>query len=230
MVTIVSPAQIATVHNCTPMISRRRSRMSAMTPAGTATSSIGSMPAACCRAISTSACGAPTTSHCAPTACIQLPMLTARVISHTARNAQNATAPRRTTSSPMLCRGLRTHDEEASTTSRDENNAPKCSVPGGRDHHRYRPLSGRASRVSRYRPAGSRPSLSVGGRRSCRYRRGVPHASLSGASREPRNVAVTRVIGPHSGAVTCTKAVESGRRRRWLLGSLLNLWRGPARL
>ena len=75
-------ASIAAV--CTPMSSRRRSNTSANTPAGRARKNTGDMLAVCTRATSVSAFGWSTSSHCAPTVCIQVPTRLASWASHSA--------------------------------------------------------------------------------------------------------------------------------------------------
>ena len=61
--------------------------MSASAPDGSASTSMGSIAATCTIATSASAPGSSTSSHCAPTVCIQMPIRLATCASHNARNA-----------------------------------------------------------------------------------------------------------------------------------------------
>ena len=74
-------------NSCTPINIRRRSRMSASAPDGSASTSMGSIAATCTIATSVSAPGSSTSSHCAPTVCIQVPIMLPTCASHNARNA-----------------------------------------------------------------------------------------------------------------------------------------------
>ena len=81
----VSTTQVPTWQICTKISSERRSRVSASTPAGSASIRTGSMEAVCTSATRVSARGSSTSSHCAPTVCIQLPILLANTASHSIR-------------------------------------------------------------------------------------------------------------------------------------------------
>ena len=86
----VSAASATATHawnSCTPINMRRRSRMSASAPDGSASTSTGSIAATCTIATSASAPGSSTSSHCAPTVCIQVPIALPTCASHSARNA-----------------------------------------------------------------------------------------------------------------------------------------------
>ena len=86
----VSAASATATHawnSCTAINMRRRSRMSASAPDGSASTSTGSIAATCTIATSASAPGSSTSSHCAPTVCIQVPIALPTCASHSARNA-----------------------------------------------------------------------------------------------------------------------------------------------
>ena len=68
--------------------SQRRSKESARTPPASASSITGSVLAACTRATSVAAFGASTSSHCAPTVCMTVPMLLISTPSHNQRKAR----------------------------------------------------------------------------------------------------------------------------------------------
>ena len=70
---------------CTAMMSRRRSNTSANTPAGRARKNTGDMLAVWTRATRVSAAGWSTSSHCAPTVCIQVPIRLPSWASHSTR-------------------------------------------------------------------------------------------------------------------------------------------------
>ncbi len=80
---VVSPAPVKQANRPTPaaiapwvaMSSRRRSIRSASTPDGNASSITGNVVAVCTSGTRTSARGSPTSIHCAPTVCIQVPKL-----------------------------------------------------------------------------------------------------------------------------------------------------------
>ena len=61
--------------------------MSASAPAGSANSSIGTIAATCTSATSAVELGSATSSHCAPTVCIQVPSMLLSCANHSARNA-----------------------------------------------------------------------------------------------------------------------------------------------
>ncbi|GIF70215.1 hypothetical protein Ais01nite_82500 [Asanoa ishikariensis] len=65
---------------------RRRSKVSANAPDGNASSTIGNMLAVCTNETNASAPGTSMSSHCAPTVCIQVPMLDASNANHNHRN------------------------------------------------------------------------------------------------------------------------------------------------
>ena len=81
----VSTAPVAAWNHCTTISIRRRSSASASTPAGTASSSIGSIIAVCTNDTRVAALGSSTSSHCAPTVCIQVPIWLPSTASHNAR-------------------------------------------------------------------------------------------------------------------------------------------------
>jgi hypothetical protein len=86
----VSAASATATHawnTCTPTNIRRRSRMSANAPDGSASTSAGSMAATWTIATSASAPGSSTSSHWAPTVCIQVPIRLPTCASHSDRNA-----------------------------------------------------------------------------------------------------------------------------------------------
>ena len=74
-VSTVSPAPTTTWNPCTPTSNRRRSTMSASAPAGNASTNVGSIAAACTNPTSVAAFGSSTNNHCAPTVCIQVPIM-----------------------------------------------------------------------------------------------------------------------------------------------------------
>ena len=88
-----SPAAVSSVSSdttriaatCAPSRNRRRSKMSASTPAGSDTNSTGSRPAACAKAVSTVAFGWWMSIHWAPTFCIHVPMLETSCAIHSHR-------------------------------------------------------------------------------------------------------------------------------------------------
>ena len=61
--------------------------MSASAPEGSASTSMGSIAATCTIATSAPAPGSTTSSHCAPTVCIQMPIALPTCASHNVRNA-----------------------------------------------------------------------------------------------------------------------------------------------
>ena len=82
-----STTPVTKVSSCTAMRRRRRSNESASTPAGRARSSIGSRLAVWTSDTSVAALGSSTSSHCAPTVCIQVPIMLPSWASQSARNA-----------------------------------------------------------------------------------------------------------------------------------------------
>ena len=62
--------------------------MSPNAPAGNASISVGTIAAVCTNATNMAAFGSPTSSHCAPTVCIQVPIMLASCAIHSARNAR----------------------------------------------------------------------------------------------------------------------------------------------
>ena len=90
---VVSPAPVnvasrptpAAIAPCVAMSSRRRSTRSARTPDGSASSITGSVVAVCTSGTRTAARGSPTSIHCAPTVCIQVPRLETSCAIHSAR-------------------------------------------------------------------------------------------------------------------------------------------------
>src|SRR4051794_4147282 len=62
--------------------------MSPSAPAGKASISVGIIAAVCTNATNVAALGASTSSHCAPTVCIQVPIMLASCAIHSARNAR----------------------------------------------------------------------------------------------------------------------------------------------
>ena len=87
-VSTVSTAPVAAWNHCTTINMRRRSSPSANTPAGTASSSIGSIIAVCTNDTSVAALGRSTSNHCAPTVCIQVPTWLPSTASHNARKTR----------------------------------------------------------------------------------------------------------------------------------------------
>lgn len=87
-VSTVSSAPMAAWNHCTTINMRRRSSASASTPAGTASSSIGSIIAVWTRDTSVAALGRSTSSHWAPTVCIQVPIWLPSTASHSARKTR----------------------------------------------------------------------------------------------------------------------------------------------
>ena len=84
-VSAASAAATTSWKHWTAMSSRLRSKESASTPAGRASSSTGSMLAVCTRETSVAALGRSTSSHCAPTTCIQVPSWLVSIASHSTR-------------------------------------------------------------------------------------------------------------------------------------------------
>ena len=90
---VVSPAAVndassptpAAIAPCVAISSRRRSTRSASTPDGNASSITGSVVAVCTSGTSTAARGSPTSIHCAPTVCIQVPRFETSCAIHSAR-------------------------------------------------------------------------------------------------------------------------------------------------
>ena len=76
-VSTVSTVPAPSSMTCTASSSRRRSKVSASVPDGSASSSTGSVVAVCTRLTHRAASLWWTTSHCAPTVCIQVPTLLA---------------------------------------------------------------------------------------------------------------------------------------------------------
>jgi hypothetical protein len=68
--------------------SQRRSKESARTPPGSASSIIGRVPAACTNDTSAAALGSSTSSHWAPTVCIHVPIQLIKTPSHSQRNTR----------------------------------------------------------------------------------------------------------------------------------------------
>ncbi len=91
------PASVRTVsavatqawNSCVPISIRRRSRMSASAPDGSASTSAGSIDATWTIATSASAPGSSTSSHWAPTVCIQVPIRLPTCASHSDRNVRD---------------------------------------------------------------------------------------------------------------------------------------------
>ncbi len=85
-VSAASVTATANIQTWTAISMRRRSNVSASAPDGSASNRIGSMLAVCTSATSVAALGSSTSSHCAPTVCIQVPTLLASMASQSARN------------------------------------------------------------------------------------------------------------------------------------------------
>lgn len=84
-VSVASDATPAAVAPCAAMSRRRLSTRSASTPDGSANSITGSVVAVCTNGTSTAARGSPTSIHCAPTVCIQVPRFETNWAIHSAR-------------------------------------------------------------------------------------------------------------------------------------------------
>ncbi len=84
-VTTVRTPPTTRVPSCSPTRSRRRSKESASTPAGSASSSIGSRLAVCTSETRVAASGSSISNHWAPTVCIQVPIMLASCASQSAR-------------------------------------------------------------------------------------------------------------------------------------------------
>jgi hypothetical protein len=87
-VSTASRTPTAKKYDCTVTSSHRRSKESARTPPGSASNITGKVFAVCTNETSKGALGASTTSHCAPTVCIQVPIQLMRTPSHSHRNAR----------------------------------------------------------------------------------------------------------------------------------------------
>ena len=83
----VSTAAITALAAEPTIRSRRRSSESASTPAGSEKSIAGARLAVCTRAMTVGPAAASTRNHCAPTVCIQVPMLLPSCANHSTRNA-----------------------------------------------------------------------------------------------------------------------------------------------
>ena len=124
------------------MSRRRRSKTSARTPAGSARRTTGRAVAVWTSATRVEACGRPTSSHWAPTVCIQVPMLLTRVASQIQRKTGNRSGDHgdSTRSSPRAPAAPAAAGD-GSTASAIFPSGPHRSPPG--------PIAGRVLRLSR---------------------------------------------------------------------------------